>query len=90
MQVDDNKSGKAKSAVEDISLMAEDLVKTVKGLVKEGNVRKITVKNEDGRVVATFPLSMGIMGALLAPTLAAVGALAALLTECTVTVERES
>ena len=53
----------------------------------EGNVRRIVIK-QDGRTIAEFPLTVGVVGAVLAPLLAAVGALAAVLTECTIEVER--
>jgi len=61
----------------------------VKELVKEGNVRKISIHEKDGRELMSFPLSLGVVGAVFAPVLAAVGALAALIGECSITVERE-
>ncbi len=67
----------------------EQLLKKVKELVAEGNVRKITIKNKSGEVLVVFPLTIGVVGAVLAPVLAAVGALAALIGECTISVERE-
>jgi hypothetical protein len=57
--------------------------------VKEGNVRKISIHEKDGRELMSFPLSLGVVGAVFAPVLAAVGALAALIGECSITVERE-
>jgi hypothetical protein len=60
----------------------------VKRLVREGNVRRVVVRQKD-RVVAEFPLTVGVVGALAAPALAAIGALVALLAECTLDVERE-
>lgn len=68
----------------------EELLKKVKALIKEGNVRKITISNKKGKELITFPLTLGVVGALIAPVLAAVGAVAALVAECTVTVERKS
>ncbi|HMJ83313.1 MAG TPA: DUF4342 domain-containing protein [Vicinamibacterales bacterium] len=65
----------------------ENVVEKVKELVHEGNVRRVIVKHE-GRVVAEFPLTAGIVGIVLAPVLAAIGALVALLKDCTVEVER--
>ena len=59
----------------------------MKKLVHEGNVRRIIIKQE-GRTVAEFPLTVGVVGAVFAPVLAAAGALAAVLTECTIEVER--
>jgi hypothetical protein len=80
----------AKVVVKDVKVMAEDLVKTVRDAVKEGNVRRITVKDKEGKVIASFPLAVGVIGTLLAPALAALGALSALLTECTVSIEKVS
>jgi hypothetical protein len=80
----------AKVVVKDIKVMAEDLVKTVRDALKEGNVRRITVKDKEGRVIASFPLAVGVIGTLLSPVLAALGALSALLTECTVSIEKVS
>jgi hypothetical protein len=73
---------------EEIEVKGEGLVAKIKELVREGNVRHVTIKNEDGKVVVEFPLTFGVVGALLAPTLAAVGAVAALVTNCTIVVER--
>lgn len=65
----------------------ENVVEKVKELVHEGNVRRVIVRHE-GRVVAEFPLTAGVVGVVLAPVLAAIGALAALMKDCTVEVER--
>jgi hypothetical protein len=73
---------------EEISISGEKLVSTIKDLVHQGNIRRITINNRDGRSLMEIPLTLGVVGALLLPTLAAVGALAALLTECTIVVER--
>jgi uncharacterized protein DUF4342 len=64
-----------------------ELLEQVKRLIAEGNVRRVVVKQE-GQVVAEFPLTVGVVGAVLAPVLAAIGALAALLTRCTIELER--
>lgn len=80
------KSGSTRK--EEFRLRGEELLKKVKELIKEGNVRRITISNKDGKEIVTFPLTVGVVGALLAPMLAAVGTIAALLTECTLTVER--
>ena len=60
---------------------------SVRKLVHEGNVRRVVIK-QDHRTVAEFPLTVGVVGTVFAPVLAAVGALAAVLTECTIEVER--
>jgi hypothetical protein len=70
-----------------IELTGDQLVKTVRELIEAGNVRRIRVRQKD-RTVAEFPLTIGVVGAVFAPMLAAVGALAALLTECSIDVER--
>jgi hypothetical protein len=66
----------------------EAAVDKVKALIHEGNVRRIVVQHE-GRTVAEFPLTAGIVGAVLAPVVAAVGALVALLKDCTIQIERD-
>lgn len=72
---------------ESFKVATDQLVDAVKRLVHEGNVRRIVIKQE-GRSVAEFPLTVGVVGAVVAPVLAAVGALAAVLTDCTIEVER--
>jgi hypothetical protein len=74
---------------ESFSIHGENLLKKVKELIEEGNVRKITITDKSGKELASFPLTVGVVGALLLPVLAAIGAIAALITECTITVERE-
>lgn len=74
---------------ESFSINGEGLLKKVKELIAEGNVRKITITDKSGKEIASFPLTFGVVGALLLPVLAAIGAIAALVTECTITVERE-
>ncbi|HEY4195147.1 MAG TPA: DUF4342 domain-containing protein [Mucilaginibacter sp.] len=74
---------------ESFSIHGENLLKKVKELIEEGNVRKITIHDKSGKELASFPLTVGVVGALILPMLAAVGALAALITECTITVERD-
>ncbi|HVW16260.1 MAG TPA: DUF4342 domain-containing protein [Mucilaginibacter sp.] len=74
---------------ESFNIHGENLLKKVKELIAEGNVRKITINDKTGKELASFPLTVGVVGALLLPTLAAVGAIAALVTECTITVERD-
>src|SRR5215510_65436 len=65
-----------------------NVLSKLKALIHEGNVRRVVVKN-DGRTIAEFPLTAGVVGAILAPVLAAIGALVALLQNCTIDVERE-
>jgi hypothetical protein len=72
---------------ESFKVAADQLVDAVKRLVHEGNVRRVIIKQE-GRTVVEFPLTIGVVGTVLAPVLAAVGAIAAFMTECTIEVER--
>ena len=72
---------------ETVRVTGEQLVDAVKKLINEGNVRRVIIKQGD-RVVAEFPLTVGVIGTVFAPVLAAAGALAAVLTECTIEVER--
>ncbi len=75
------------TTMETIKVSGSQLVERVKQLIHEGNIRRIVVSHA-GSVVAEFPLTVGVVGALLAPVLAAVGAMVALLSECTIEVER--
>lgn len=73
---------------ETIKVEGGELLEQVKRLIREGNVRRIIIKQGD-RFVAEFPLTVGVVGTVAAPILAAVGALAALLTNCSIAVQRE-
>ncbi len=75
---------------EEFKVSGEDLLKKVKALIAEGNVRKIIIKSKEGKTIVEMPLTVGVVGAVLAAPLAAIGAIAALVTECTIVVERES
>jgi len=66
----------------------DKLIAAVKRLIKEGNVRSITIRNKKQEVLVRFPLTVGVIGTALVPVLAAVGAIAALVTECSLEVER--
>jgi DNA-binding Lrp family transcriptional regulator len=74
---------------EEFKVSGKELVERIKTLVNEGNIRRITIKNKEGKHIMELPLTFSVVGAVLAPMLAAVGAAAALLTECTIVVERE-
>lgn len=74
---------------ESFQVSGETLLKKVKELIAEGNVRKISIKDKKGKDLVVFPLSVGVVGVVIAPVLAAVGALAALVGECTISVERD-
>lgn len=78
-----------KKAIEnEIKVAAGDLVDTVKKLVREGNVRRIIVRNAEGRTLIDMPLTAGVAGALLLPFFAMVTALVAMFKEFTIVVER--
>jgi hypothetical protein len=74
---------------EELKAEGNSLIEKLKQLIHEGNVRRIVVQHE-GRTVAEFPLTAGVVGALLAPVLAAIGAVVALLKDCTIQVEKVS
>jgi hypothetical protein len=74
---------------ESFSINGEALLDKIKALINEGNVSRITISDKSGKELMSFPLSVGVLGMILAPVFAAVGTLAALVTECTITVERE-
>jgi DUF4097 and DUF4098 domain-containing protein YvlB len=78
----------ANKTTEEFTVNGEELLAKVKSLVKEGNIRRLIIKDENGKVLVEFPLTIGVVGALFAPVLAAVGAIAALVTKCTIVVER--
>lgn len=77
----------AETFTESFKVAGAQLVDAVKKLLHEGNVRRVIIK-QGGRTVAEFPVTVGVVGIVFAPMLAAVGALAAILTECTIEVER--
>lgn len=72
---------------ERFELRPDHLIERFKQLVHEGNVRRVTIKQGE-TTIAVFPLTAGVVGAVIAPALAAIGALAAMLSECTIEVER--
>ena len=76
-------------STEEFKINGEEVVAKIKEIIREGNARSVTIKNEKGETVIAFPLTIGVVGAVLAPTLAAVGAVAALLTKCTIVVEKK-
>lgn len=76
-------------AKEFFTINGEHLLQKIKELIGEGNVRRITITEKSGKELMSFPLTVGVVGALFAPVLAAIGALAAIIGECTIAVERE-
>jgi len=73
---------------EEFRVNGEELLAKIKQLIHEGNIRRIIIKDKDGKILIEFPLTFGVVGLVLAPTLAAVGAIAALVTEATIVVEK--
>ena len=78
-----------KTVTEEIKVTGDQLVKKVENLIHEGNVRRIIVKDDKGKTVFEIPLSVGVVGAILAPLAAALGALAAIAAKYTIVVVRE-
>ena len=76
------------SRVEECQVTGEQLVTAIKGLVHEGNIRRIAIRNADGVTLLEIPLVVGLAGAVLVPVWAAIGALAALVAKLTLVIER--
>ncbi|QXV64516.1 DUF4342 domain-containing protein [Mucilaginibacter sp. 21P] len=74
---------------ETFNLNGKNLVNKIKELIEEGNITRITINDKAGKELLSFPLAIGVVAAVLAPILAAVGALALVVGECSLTVERE-
>lgn len=77
-----------KSRTEEFQFSGDTLITKVKELIHGGNVRRIIIKNEEGRTLIDLPLTVGVVGAVLAPQLAAIGAIAALVVRGTIVVEK--
>lgn len=73
---------------EEFSVSADDLIEKVRQLLREGNITRIVVKDDQGRTLLEIPATVGVVGAILVPWLAALGVIAALATRCTLVVER--
>jgi hypothetical protein len=74
---------------EEFKVEGEKLLAKIKELIHEGNIRRIIIKEKDGKVLMEIPMTFGVVGVLIAPQLAAIGAIAALLTEATIVVEKK-
>ena len=74
---------------EEFKINGEDLIAKIKEIIKQGNARKITIKGKDDNEIISFPVTVGVVGVVLAPVFAAIGAVAALATECTIVIERK-
>ena len=75
---------------EEFKVDGEKLIAKIKELIHEGNIRRIIIKDKEGKTIMEIPLTFGVVGVLLAPTLAAIGAVAALLAEATIVVEKSA
>jgi len=77
-----------KVRTEEFQINGDELLAKIKELVHEGNIRRIAIKNEEGKVLVDIPMTLGVVGAILAPQLAAIGAIAALVARATIVVEK--
>lgn len=77
-----------KTYTEEFRVEGEKIISKIKELLHEGNIRKVIIKDKDEKVLMEIPVTIGVVGVLIAPQLAALGAIAALLTEATVVVEK--
>ena len=73
---------------EEYKVNGEDLMAKIKAIIREGNARKVTIKDKDDKEILSFPLTVGVVGVALAPVFAAVATITALATECTIVIER--
>ncbi|HEY5574674.1 MAG TPA: DUF4342 domain-containing protein [Anaerolineales bacterium] len=73
---------------EEYQVTGEQVVATIKELVHEGNIRRITLKNEEGKTLIEIPMTVGVVGAVLLPVWAAIGAIAALAANLTIVIEK--
>ena len=74
---------------QEVKVKGEDLLKKVKELIHEGNLRRIIIKDEKGNTYLEVPLTVGVVGAVIAPVFAAIGALAALASSFTIEVVKK-
>ena len=77
-----------KVRTEEFEVKGEEIVAKIKEMIHEGNIRRVIIKNEEGKTLIDIPLTIGVVGVLVAPQLAALGAIAALLTHGTIVVEK--
>ena len=82
-------TNKEQSNQESFNVSGDELLSKIKEIIKEGNARRVIIKNEKEETIIEFPLTIGAIGVVLAPVFAAVGAIAALVTDCTIVVEKK-
>ena len=80
--------GDEKIRIEEFHLRGEDVLNKLKVLVHEGNIRRITLKNDEGKTLLEIPMTVGVVGAVLLPVWAAIGAAAAVVAKLTIVAER--
>jgi hypothetical protein len=85
--MDENKTDQ-KTRTEEFKVSGGEIINKIKELLHEGNIRRIILKDEQGKTFIEFPLTVGIVGAALLPVLAAIGAIAALVSKLTIVVEK--
>jgi len=73
---------------EEYTIKGEDIVEKIKDIIRQGNAKHITIRGKDGNEILSFPVTVGVVGIVLAPVFAALGAVAALATECTIVIEK--
>jgi hypothetical protein len=73
---------------EEYQVTGDTLLSKINELIRAGNIRRLIIKNEEGRTLIEVPLTVGVVGAVIVPQLAAIGAIAALATKCTIVVEK--
>lgn len=74
---------------EEFRVKGDEILAKIKELIQEGNIRRILIKNEDGKTLIDIPLTVGVVGTIIAPQLAAIGAIASLVTNGTIVIERD-
>lgn len=77
-----------KTYTEEFRVEGEKIIAKIKELLHEGNIRRVIIKDKDGKTLMEIPVTIGVVGVLIAPQLAALGAIAALLTEANIVVEK--
>ena len=83
-------TNKEQSNQESFKVSGDELMSKIKEIIKEGNARRVIIKNEKEETIIEFPLTIGAIGVVLAPVFAAVGAIAALVADCTIVVEKKA
>ncbi|MBU1865084.1 MAG: DUF4342 domain-containing protein [Actinobacteria bacterium] len=73
---------------EDFKVRGEELLAKARDLIREGNIRRLTIINDEGRTLIEIPLTIGVIGAMLLPVWAAIGAIAAVVSDCTIRIEK--